>query len=351
MPNIPESPKGKVAEAVKAAIAYGYRHIDCAWAYGTEAEVGQAIKAKIDDGTVKREDLFITTKLWNTFHRPDLVEGAMKDSLERLGLSYVDLYLIHWTVAFKVTRTVTIMSLHIICFLEPLYMGRRCAISMSKNYCICSALMHDEDTGESMPRDADVILILSDADYLDTWKEMELLVEKGFTKSICVSNFNSEQLQRLLQTEGLKYAPVTNQVEINPYILNNKLISFCREKGIAITAYSPLGSSDHPAFRLVTHFISDAAFRQLFDEPSLQELGNKYGKTVAQVVLRWGLQRDTIVTPKSVTPSRIKEKFEVFDFQLTEEEMNVVSALDRNFRACAFAAISKSQHYPFHIKF
>ncbi|XP_048249311.1 aldo-keto reductase family 1 member B1-like isoform X3 [Haliotis rufescens] len=271
-----QSPKGEVAEAVKAAIACGYRHIDCAWAYGNEAEVGQAIKAKIDDGTVKREDLFITTKLWNTFHRPDLVEGAMKDSLERLGLSYVDLYLMHWPVAFK---------------------------------------------------------------------EMELLVEKGFTKSIGVSNFNSEQLQRLLQTEGLKYAPVTNQVEVNPYILNNKLISFCREKGIAITAYSPLGSSDHPAFR------SDAAFRRLFDEPSLQELGKKYGKTVAQVVLRWGLQRDTIVIPKSVTPSRIKENFQVFDFQLTEEEMNVVSALDRNFRACAFDVTSKSQYYPFHIEF
>ncbi|XP_046368340.1 1,5-anhydro-D-fructose reductase-like isoform X2 [Haliotis rufescens] len=298
-----QSPKGEVAEAVKAAIACGYRHIDCAWAYGNEAEVGQAIKAKIDDGTVKREDLFITTKLWNTFHRPDLVEGAMKDSLERLGLSYVDLYLMHWPVAFK------------------------------------------EDTGESMPKDADGILILSDADYLDTWKEMELLVEKGFTKSIGVSNFNSEQLQRLLQTEGLKYAPVTNQVEVNPYILNNKLISFCREKGIAITAYSPLGSSDHPAFR------SDAAFRRLFDEPSLQELGKKYGKTVAQVVLRWGLQRDTIVIPKSVTPSRIKENFQVFDFQLTEEEMNVVSALDRNFRACAFDVTSKSQYYPFHIEF
>ncbi|XP_071089915.1 1,5-anhydro-D-fructose reductase-like [Haliotis cracherodii] len=298
-----QSPKGEVAEAVKAAIAYGYRHIDCAWVYGNEAEVGQAIKAKIDDGTVKREDLFITTKLWNTFHRPDLVEGAMKDSLERLGLSYVDLYLIHWPVAFK------------------------------------------EGTGEIMPRDADGILILSDADYLDTWKEMELLVEKGFTKSIGVSNFNSEQLQRLLQTEGLKYAPVTNQVEINPYIPNNKLISFCREKGIAITAYSPLGSADHPAFR------SDAAFRRLFDEPSLQEIGKKYGKTVAQVVLRWGLQRDTIVIPKSVTPSRIKENFQVFDFQLTEEEMNVVSALDRNFRACAFDVCSKSQYYPFHIEF
>ncbi|XP_071089284.1 aldo-keto reductase family 1 member B1-like [Haliotis cracherodii] len=215
------------------------------------------------------------------------------------GGCYVDLYLIHWPVAFK------------------------------------------EDTVESMPRDANGILILSDADYLDTWKEMELLVEKGFTKSIGVSNFNSEQLQRLVQTEGLKYVPVTNQVEINPYILNNKLISFCREKGIAITAYSPLGSSDHRCFR------SDAAFRRLFDEPSLQELDKKYGKTVAQVVLRWGLQRDTIVIPKSVTPSRIKENFQVFDFQLTEEEMNV----DRNFRACAFATMSKSQHYPFYIEF
>ncbi|XP_046548527.1 aldo-keto reductase family 1 member B1-like [Haliotis rubra] len=298
-----KSPKGEVAEAVKVAIAFGYRHIDCAWVYGNEEEVGQAINAKIDDGTVKREDLFITTKLWNTFHRPDLVEAAMKESLQRLGLSYVDLYLIHWPVGFK------------------------------------------EDTGESFPKDADGTFSLSDADYLDTWKEMESLVEKGLTRSIGVSNFNSEQIQRILQMEGLKHAPVNNQVEISPYITNDKLISFCREKGIVVTAYSPLGSADHPLFK------SDPTFRRVFDEPSLQAVAKKYGKSVAQVALRWGIQRNTVVIPKSVTPSRIQENFQIFDFQLTQEEMAVVSALNRNFRACAFDRISHGKYYPFYAEF
>ncbi|XP_067656994.1 aldo-keto reductase family 1 member B7-like isoform X2 [Haliotis asinina] len=298
-----QSTKGEVAEAVKAAIDCGYRHIDCAWLYGNEAEVGQAIKAKIDEGTIKREDLFITTKLWNTFHRPDLVEGSMKGSLDLLRLSYVDLYLIHWPFGFK------------------------------------------EDTGELMPRNADNTIALSDVDYLDTWKAMESLVEKGLTRSIGVSNFNSEQIQRILQMEGLKYAPVNNQVEINPYNTSDKLISFCREKGIVVTAYSPLGSADHPRFK------SETNFRRVFDEPSLQQLAKKYGKSIAQVILRWGIQRNTVVIPKSVTPSRIQENFQVFDFQLTEEDMKVVSALNRNFRACGFEAIAHSKYYPFHIEF
>ncbi|XP_067656995.1 aldo-keto reductase family 1 member B1-like [Haliotis asinina] len=298
-----KSPKGEVAEAVKAAIDCGYRHIDCAWVYGNEEEVGQAINAKIDDGTVKREDLFITSKLWNTFHRPDLVEPAMKESLERLGLSYVDLYLIHWPVALK------------------------------------------EDTGEAFPQDAERKLLLSDVDYLDTWKEMESLVEKGLTRSIGVSNFNSEQIQRLLQMEGLKYAPVTNQIETSPYMANDKLISFCRGKGLVVTAYSPLGSADNPQFK------SDPSFRRLFDEPSLEAVAKKYGKSIAQVVLRWGIQRNTVVIPKSVTPSRIQENFQIFDFELTQEDMDVISALNRNFRACVFHRISLSKYFPFHAEF
>lgn len=162
-----QSKPGEVTEAVKDAIDIGYRHIDCAHVYGNEKEVGAAIKAKISENVVKREDLFITSKLWNTFHSTDLVEPALKRTLTDLGLDYVDLYLIHWPVGFK-------------------------------------------EGGSLFPTTADNKPILSDVDYIDTWKGMEGVLSKGLTKNIGVSNFNSEQISRLLKNATVK--PVTNQV-------------------------------------------------------------------------------------------------------------------------------------------
>lgn len=153
---------------MRYAIDCGYRHIDCAFVYGNEKEIGNALKDIINSGKVKREELFITTKLWNTCHRPDLVIPACKGSLERLQLDYIDLYLVHWPFAYK------------------------------------------EDQEDLFPADAEGKIQYSDVDYLDTWKEMEKCVELGFTNSIGVSNFNSEQIERLLSAAKIK--PVMNQV-------------------------------------------------------------------------------------------------------------------------------------------
>ncbi|XP_067656759.1 1,5-anhydro-D-fructose reductase-like isoform X1 [Haliotis asinina] len=293
-----KSEKGKVTEAVKAAIESGYRHFDCAWCYNNEAEVGLGINAKINDGTVKREDLFIVTKLWCTHREPGRVEMALRDSLDKLGLSYVDLYLMHTPFAFK-------------------------------------------ESDEICPRDADGNVLMSDIDYVETWKAMEPLLEKGLVRSIGVSNFNLEQMERLLKTDGLKVKPVTNQIEVSPYLTNDELISFCKDRGVTITAYAPLGSADNPAFQSV----KDRPL--VINDPVLQELGRKYGKTAAQVALRWGIQRNTSVIPKSVTPSRIKENIQILDFELTEDDMKVISNLNRNFRACSFPFVPQHKYHPF----
>lgn len=165
-----QSKPGEVTEAVKYAIEIGYRHIDGAHVYQNEKEVGDAIKAKIDDGTVKREDLFIVSKLWCTHHDTNNVEKAIKETLSHLGLDYVDLYLIHWPIAF-------------------------------------------EESDDLFPTNSDGSLKLSNTDYLDTWKGMEGVLEKGLTKNIGISNFNSEQIERLLK--NCKVKPVTNQVSLS----------------------------------------------------------------------------------------------------------------------------------------
>lgn len=156
-----------MTQAVSDAIDIGYRHIDCAYAYRNETEVGVAIKSKIDQGVIKRDDLFVTSKLWNTFHQPNLVEGAIKETLANLGLEYLDLYLIHWPIAYK-------------------------------------------EGGDIFPRDAQENVIFSNVDYLDTWKAMENVLKKGLTKNIGISNFNSIQIQRLIDNCQVK--PVVNQV-------------------------------------------------------------------------------------------------------------------------------------------
>nr|AGQ45614.1 aldo-keto reductase [Agrotis ipsilon] len=289
-----KSKPGEVTEAVKNAIDIGYRHIDCAYVYGNEKEVGAAISAKIADGTVKREDLFITSKLWNTFHRPDLVKGAIQASLENLNLKYLDLYLIHWPQAYK-------------------------------------------EEGELFPKDNSDNIAFSDVDYVDTWKAMEPLVAEGLTKSIGISNFNSKQVERLLKSA--KIVPVTNQVECHPYLNQRRLKDFCEARNIKITAYSPLGSPDRPWAK--------PGDPNLLDDPKLKAIADRLGKTVAQVLIRYQIDRGVIVIPKSVTKSRIESNFDVFDFKLSQEDLDLIDSFDCNGRLVPMTASLGHKFHPF----
>jgi aldehyde reductase len=293
-----KSQPGEVTQAVKDAIDIGYRHIDGAHIYGNEKEVGTAIRAKIEEGIVKRKDLFITSKLWNTFHSPALVETAIKKTLTDLGLDYLDLYLIHWPFGYKENENL-------------------------------------------FPTNPDGSTALSDVDYLDTWKAMEGVLSKGLTKNIGVSNFNSEQITRLLEKASIK--PVTNQIECHPYLTQKKLSDFCKEKDILITAYSPLGSPDRPWAK--------PDDPKLLEDEKLIELGQKYNKTPAQILIRYQLDRGHIVIPKSVTKSRIAQNIDVFDFKLSPEDIAYIDTFDRNGRICPVNIASASPYYPFHIPF
>ena len=294
-----KSKPGEVKEAVKyALLEAGYRHIDCAFVYGNEAEVGEALREVLESGKLKREDIFITSKCWNTYHSEAKVMECCKKTLKNLNLDYLDLYLIHWPMGYQ-------------------------------------------EGGENFPLNPDGSLIFSSVDYVETWKGMEAVQRAGLSKSIGVSNFNSQQLTRILENCTIK--PAMNQFEIHPYLNQIGLVEFCRSKGIAVTAYSPLGSPDRPWAKP--------------DDPSLMEdsrvkkIAEKYKKSPAQILLRFGFQRNIIVIPKSVTPSRIAENIKIFDFSLTDEEMKTIESFNRNWRVCVLEKAKTHPLYPFNVDF
>ncbi|XP_055970625.1 1,5-anhydro-D-fructose reductase [Sorex fumeus] len=284
----------EVVEAVRTAIDVGYRHIDCAYFYHNESDVGTAVHSKIKEGVVTRQDMFIVSKLWCTSHKKSLVRDACSKSLKALRLDYLDLYLMHWPMGFKSGQ-------------------------------------------EDLPVERSGMVIPSDTSFLDTWEAMEELVEEGLVRAIGVSNFNHEQLERLLTKPGLRVKPLTNQIECHPYLTQAKLIKFCRARDVVVTAYRPLGGSSGGV--------------DLMDNPVIQEMARKHKKSPAQILIRFHIQRDVVVIPKSVNPKRIQENFQVFDFHLSEEDMSTLLGLDKNLRLAAFPIAQNHKDYPFNIEY
>ncbi|WP_078380032.1 aldo/keto reductase [Sutcliffiella halmapala] len=241
-------PDDQAIASVAKAIEVGYTSIDTAMIYKNEVGVGKAIK----EANVPREELFITTKVWNSDQGYENTLLAFDASLERLGLDYIDLYLIHWPTP-----------------------------------------QFDQ--------------------YVDTYKALEKLYHDGKVKAIGVCNFEIEHLERLLQE--CEVVPVLNQVECHPYLAQNELKEFCAKHNIFVEAWSPLDQGG-----------------EVLQDEVIQKIAASHGKTPAQVVLRWHLQNNTIVIPKSVTASRIEENFQVFDFELSEDEIQEINQLNRNRR-------------------
>ncbi|KAL7289712.1 hypothetical protein TKK_0016434 [Trichogramma kaykai] len=274
-----------VGKAVKMAIDAGYRHFDCAAVYGNEEDIGQAIKEKIEEGVVKREDLFIVTKVWNDEHRQNQVVPACKRSLKKFGMDYIDLYLVHWPFSY--------------------------------------------------PEDG--------IDYLETWKGMEECMKLGLTRSIGVSNFNSQQLKRLLENSKIK--PVMNQIEVHINLNQKKLREFCASQGIAVTGYSPFGAPGRN-----TSYQPSGPEIEL-QARTLSEIAKKYNKTNAQIALRYLIDIGIITIPKSSSEKRIRENINIFDFKLTADEIAEINKLDRNFRTCSADEFKNCKEYPFNIEF
>jgi len=266
-----KSAAGQVEEAVASAIGLGYRHIDCAHCYDNEPEVAVGISTGLAKAGIKRKDLFVTSKLWNNAHVPHAVLPACQNTLKNLGLEYLDLYLIHWPVALEFTHV-----------------------------------------DERFPKNPDGSMRYDYTKFTDTWAEMEKLVAMGLCRSIGVSNFNSQQLTQVLNM--CKIVPAVNQVESHPYFPNNELLAFMTCKGIAMTAYSPLGSGQGPPGHAAP-----------MANPTIKAIGEKYGKSAAQVMIKFQQQRGVIVLPKSVTPARIEANYDIFDFELSQEDMNTLT--------------------------
>ena len=283
-------PRDQCADLVYDAIAAGYRHLDSACDYGNEKEVGEGIRRALADGLCTREELWVTSKLWNTYHAAEHVEPALQRTLDDLGLEYLDLYLIHFPIA-------------------------QAFVPFEDRY--PPEWFFDPDQPGAGVKLAPISLA-------ETWAAMEAMQRAGHTRQIGVCNYNTALFRDLLNYARIK--PAMLQIEAHPYLTQEKLLKLCEDAQVPVTAFSPLGSLSYLELEM-----ADAS-ESVLEQSAVVAASNRTGKTPAQVVLRWGVQRGTAVIPKSSNPGRMRENLAVDDFELTADEMSAISTLDRGRR-------------------
>ncbi|KAI2808808.1 Alcohol dehydrogenase [NADP(+)] [Blomia tropicalis] len=263
-------PDGSVYRAVRHALASGYRHLDCAFIYQNQDEIGRAITDSIKEGVLTREELFVTSKIWLTHYSKERVEICAKKILSDLQLTQIDLLLLHWPFTFK------------------------------------------QQDDNLFPVDSDGSVIGGDVGFVEAYKALEELQKQGLVKSIGVSNFNISQLTRLMENTSVK--PVTNQVELHPYLVQKELKEFCNKNGIVLTAYSPLGN---PGSAVNTAADKD----KLLKDPVVNKLATKYGKNAGQILIKFQVASGNLVIPKSVTKRELNRIFKSLTLILLQKKL------------------------------